>query len=106
MDSFFFRDSYKNEIHYNNIAGSGQNGLLALYSSVNATNNWWGSERGPSGVGPGNGDSIGLIDADVTFEPWLKKRAHAFVKFLDIFLIILQKILDALKVNFWSSCHD
>jgi len=104
MDSFFFIDSYENEVHYNNIAGSGQNGIFALYSTVNATNNWWGSERGPSGVGPGNGDSIGLIDADVAFEPWLKKRAHTFVKFLDIFLIILQKILDALKVSIRFPC--
>ncbi|MEM7479728.1 MAG: hypothetical protein AAF481_01025 [Acidobacteriota bacterium] len=32
------------------------------------TDNWWGVSDGPSGVGPGNGDSV---SADVVFDPFL-----------------------------------
>lgn len=35
---------------------------------VNATLNWWGDRSGPSGAGPGTGDSVG---GNVVFEPWL-----------------------------------
>src|SRR5581483_6685928 len=33
-----------------------------------ATPNWWGDASGPSGSGPGTGDSV---SDDVDFEPWL-----------------------------------
>ncbi|HZR79863.1 MAG TPA: right-handed parallel beta-helix repeat-containing protein [Candidatus Binatia bacterium] len=35
---------------------------------ADATCNWWGSASGPSGAGPGTGDSV---SANVTFSPWL-----------------------------------
>jgi hypothetical protein len=53
----------------NNIAG---NDLLGVYNAatedVDATKNWWGDASGPSGVGPGSGDTV---SANVTFDPWL-----------------------------------
>ena len=36
--------------------------------SVDATNTWWGTSDGPSGVGPGSGDSV---STNVTFVPFL-----------------------------------
>ncbi|NCC23403.1 MAG: hypothetical protein EOM26_13245, partial [Alphaproteobacteria bacterium] len=35
---------------------------------IAAENNWWGSTTGPSGVGPGAGDSV---SANVDYTPWL-----------------------------------
>jgi hypothetical protein len=53
----------------NNIEG---NNIIAVFKgnspSVDATKNWWGDDRGPSGVGPGNGDAV---SGNVTFDPWL-----------------------------------
>ena len=36
--------------------------------TFDATNNWWGDPSGPSGVGPGTGDSVG---PNVDYDPWL-----------------------------------
>lgn len=36
--------------------------------ALNAINNWWGSASGPSGAGPGTGDSV---STNVTFTPFL-----------------------------------
>ncbi len=36
--------------------------------AVGFENNWWGATDGPSGAGPGSGDSV---SADVDFTPWL-----------------------------------
>ena len=47
-----------NSTGYNNTSGATQD----------ATCNWWGDASGPSGVGPGSGDSV---SSDVTFLPWL-----------------------------------
>ena len=44
------------------------NSDTAVVGSVDATNNWWGDASGPSGVGPGTGDSVGT---NVTYNPWL-----------------------------------
>ncbi|MEW9669501.1 nitrous oxide reductase family maturation protein NosD [Ammoniphilus sp. 3BR4] len=63
-------------IHQNCIQGND----IGLYMQENsyigvldATNNWWGDPSGPSGEGPGTGDSI--IDenllGEVLFDPWL-----------------------------------
>ena len=63
------------EIHNNNIAGNGYDGLWVgstVTETVNAERNWWGDKSGPSGIGTGSGDSvIGNVD----YEPWLKKKA-------------------------------
>ena len=45
---------------------------LSPGSPINAENNWWGDRSGPSGAGPGSGQSvIGNVD----FDPWLLRSA-------------------------------
>jgi parallel beta-helix repeat protein len=58
------------EAHNNNIEGNASLGMQVVGASgvVNATNNWWGSSDGPSGVGPGSGDAV---TANVNFSPFL-----------------------------------
>jgi nitrous oxidase accessory protein NosD len=58
------------EAHNNNIEGNASFGMLVVGASgvVNATNNWWGSGDGPSGLGPGSGD---VVTANVNFSPFL-----------------------------------
>jgi nitrous oxidase accessory protein NosD len=58
------------EAHNNNIEGNASFGMQVVGASgvVNATNNWWGSSDGPSGVGPGSGDAV---TANVSFSPFL-----------------------------------
>ncbi|GAG67349.1 unnamed protein product, partial [marine sediment metagenome] len=66
---------YKSErckINRNNIYDNNNWGLKANRCSVDATYNWWGSEDGPSGIGPGDGDWIEVYEATVLYEPWLK----------------------------------
>jgi nitrous oxidase accessory protein NosD len=74
----FFAASENTELRVksNNIEGN-INGLVVQLNSYNgmldATNNYWGAPDGPSGIGPGSGDSI--INNDLTttilFEPFL-----------------------------------
>lgn len=59
------------EAHQNNIRGN-ENGVISTAPVVDATCNWWGDASGPSGEGPGTGDSV---SEDVTFEPWLSAPA-------------------------------
>jgi len=48
--------------------------------------NWWGAEDGPSGVGPGSGDSIELIGTGtVDFVPWLPFECGQDFIFVDTF---------------------
>jgi parallel beta-helix repeat protein len=55
-------------INYNNIVGNAPNGVYNYLSEdVDATCNWWGDSSGPSGNGPGTGDSVSTY---VTFCPW------------------------------------
>jgi hypothetical protein len=51
-----------NNIQGNNIAGLNiaTGAYLVAPRELDATNNWWGSPDGPSGAGPGSGDSIEL----------------------------------------------
>lgn len=67
------------EVNWNNIYNNTK-GLEAGYSiTVEAKHNWWGSKDGPSGIGPGNGDSIETLQgAIVLYEPWLKHPAWSF----------------------------
>jgi parallel beta-helix repeat protein len=62
-------------INYNNIV-SNASGMQGYYDpggnpniTVDAINNWWGDSSGPSGNGPGTGDSVLLTN--VNFDPWL-----------------------------------
>lgn len=53
----------------NNITGNvtGVNNDVVAPLIVDATNNWWGHSSGPSGQGPGSGDSVSV---DVNFTPF------------------------------------
>ena len=51
------------------IVGNGDTAVFnSQPASQNAIGNWWGNASGPSGVGPGSGDSVGV---NVAFDPWL-----------------------------------
>jgi hypothetical protein len=54
--------------HFNNIYGN-TDGVDTTSTTVttNATYNWWGADDGPSGAGPGSGDTV---SANVLFVPW------------------------------------
>jgi parallel beta-helix repeat protein len=94
MDAFAILNSFDNEMHYNNIANSGQNGLFAISSSVNATLNWWGHKSGPSGWGfPGNGDEIAAPDSTVLYEPWLESPRNKQLNYgySDLFMRLLER---------------
>jgi hypothetical protein len=68
-DGIWVCDDSMVEAHFNNIAGNGDYGVLNDGSeTVDATNNWWGDDSGPSGSGPGYGDAV---SDNVDFEPWL-----------------------------------
>ena len=57
-------------INYNNINNNTGYGVQNTDSTImiNAENNWWGDQSGPSGFGPGTGDSVSQF---VDFDPWL-----------------------------------
>ena len=57
------------EMHWNTIAGNGE-GVNVTHGegTLDATDNWWGEESGPSGEGPGDGDSV---TENVVYDPWL-----------------------------------
>ncbi|MFQ5710866.1 MAG: nitrous oxide reductase family maturation protein NosD [Candidatus Geothermarchaeales archaeon] len=68
-----------NEAHYNNFVGnigfdSGFPAYVGAVSNIHTTYtldaeyNWWGDASGPSGVGPGTGDSV---SDKVDFDPWV-----------------------------------
>jgi len=54
------------KVNENDIMG---NNCFGVYSNepVDAMNNWWGDESGPSGVGPGSGDAVSV---HVIYKPW------------------------------------
>jgi len=56
-----------NVINFNNIAGNTYYGINTDIA-VDAENNWWGTDDGPSGAGPGSGDAV---TANVDYDPWL-----------------------------------
>jgi hypothetical protein len=56
-------------VNFNNVAGNSRSGVRNEGGeTLIATNNWWGDDTGPSGFGPGEGDSV---SDNVDFEPWL-----------------------------------
>lgn len=64
-----------NTVQRNNIFDN-VHGINAVISTVNIQKNWWGTADGPSGIGPGSGDSIFADDdSNITFEPWLSHTA-------------------------------
>jgi hypothetical protein len=58
--------------HHNILYNNTEDGILTTNPAilVNATENWWGSASGPSGVGPGTGNSV---VSGVTYSPWCIK---------------------------------
>ena len=61
-------------IYCNNIVSNDE----GVYSDSNyyvyAYDNWWGAADGPSGSGPGNGDSVSWGSYAVDYTPWLEKE--------------------------------
>jgi uncharacterized repeat protein (TIGR01451 family) len=55
--------STDNCLVFNDTGASNTTGVSNTFAS-----NWWGAEDGPSGVGPGHGDSV---SADIVFAPFL-----------------------------------
>jgi len=51
--------------------GTGLNVTGTYASTVNAEDNWWGDDSGPSGAGPGSGDPV---NTNVDFDPWKGKQ--------------------------------
>jgi hypothetical protein len=85
---------------------------------VNATYNWWGSKNGPSGIGPGDGDSIDeLYEATVEYEPWLESprskqlncNSGFFIRLIDMLVITIRnrnlKIIDNQFLGPFSLLH-
>ncbi len=57
-----------NNCFVGNTATTGGGLFRGTTPALNAINNWWGSASGPSGAGPGTGDSV---SSNVTFSPFL-----------------------------------
>jgi hypothetical protein len=58
-----------NALTLNNIRGNTTNGVRNTdIPTLDAKGNFWGASNGPSGAGPGSGDSVA---GSVTFSPWL-----------------------------------
>jgi parallel beta-helix repeat protein len=55
-------------VMYNNIYGNKGGLIYNGGATINATSNWWGASDGPSGSGPGTGDTV---SDDVDYTPWL-----------------------------------
>jgi len=56
------------------VVSNGANGVAVVmpYEDVTATRNWWGAAEGPSGAGPGTGDTV---SAGATYSPWWADEA-------------------------------
>jgi len=85
LDNYYGTDSDA-AIHYNNIHnniyyGVWNNGSIL----VDAENNWWGANDGPSGVGPGSGDAV---SGNVDYTPWLRKVESTTTPYGDVLLYI------------------
>ncbi len=78
-----------NCIEDNSIGVTNSTGATVVLEST-----WWGDASGPSGAGPGTGDSV---SADVDFDPWLTTRPDCGVRllFLDDF--------ESADTHYWSS---
>jgi len=56
-------------IKFNSLSGNSWGVYNDTTVVVDATDNWWGAEDGPSGSGTGSGDKV---SANVLFDPWIK----------------------------------
>jgi len=86
-EGIYLFGSSNTEIHYNNIYNNTNYGVYN-YNSVtqyvaNATYNWWGSADGPSGVGPGSGDSV---SANVLYESWFTSSERKYLYHTPIYI--------------------
>ena len=64
------------DVNYNSIIGNGPDGLWVgpyVTDTVNAVNNWWGYSSGPSGDGPGSGDTV---VGNAEYDPWIKSLTY------------------------------
>ncbi|RPJ58473.1 MAG: hypothetical protein EHM12_07795 [Dehalococcoidia bacterium] len=63
-------------ITYNNFSGNSTCAIsnTAVAGTLNAVNNWWGSNSGPGPVGPGTGDKI---TDRITYSPWAVQSKQA-----------------------------
>jgi hypothetical protein len=64
--------SYSVSIRQSTITGSTSYGIDNTVSAftLDAENNWWGDDSGPSGMGSGSGDAV---SAYVDYDPWIGK---------------------------------
>jgi hypothetical protein len=62
-----------NEAHCNSIWGNTDGVINYSTHTFFAELNWWGHPTGPSGVGPGKGDTV---STNVTYTPWLTNPPH------------------------------
>jgi len=57
---------------HNNAISCNVWGAFTYDEPFDATNNWWGSNDGPGGAGPGSGDPVPVRNSvSVIYEPWL-----------------------------------
>ena len=60
-----------NGVNFNSIFANMEHGVrYDGTGTLDAENNWWGDDSGPSGNGPGTGDAV---SANVDYDPWIKK---------------------------------
>jgi hypothetical protein len=65
-----------NEAHQNNISGNSAGANYGGTETIDVECNWWGAFGGPSGDGPGTGDSVNATGGgSLDFEPWLTAPA-------------------------------
>ena len=62
------------QVHSNSISGNDSAGLENDFAAVDAINNWWGDETGPTNAANPSGTGHAIVGANVSFEPWLDER--------------------------------
>ncbi len=63
------------KVNFNSIHANISYGVQNLSDGrLDATNNWWGANNGPGGVGGGSGDGV---SAGVQYDPWLRLEVTA-----------------------------
>jgi len=70
-----------NNIYDNSLFGAESTNIAGTPMVMDATNNWWGANDGPSGVGHGSGDAV---SANVDYDPWLKRVSSTSTIYGDV----------------------